>query len=307
MFPIHYSNKKLIVRLVLALAIFAMGAGGCNSAEPATPTPNMDLPTPTDTPFTPSPTPEPLAAVVNGEGLLLADYEAEVERYLLAMGEESSQSLAETQRLAILDQMIDETLLIQAAVEAGYELTDEEFEQRLRSLEEAAGGADALKEWMDSNGYTAETFAASLRRSIKAAWQRDQIISQVPETSEQVHARQILVRDEELAGDILGNLRSGADFATLAFRYDPLTGGDLGWFPRGFLLVPEIEEAAFALQPGETSEIISTTYGYHILEVIERDEQRPLEPDALKTLQRQEIENWLKERREQGQIEIELP
>jgi len=307
MFPIHYSNKKLIVRLVLALAIFAMGAGGCNSAEPATPTPNMDLPTPTDTPFTPSPTPEPLAAVVNGEGLLLADYEAEVERYVLAMGVESSQSLLETQRLAILDQMIDETLLIQAAVEAGYELTDEEFEQRLRSLEEAAGGADALKEWMDSNGYTAETFAASLRRSIKAAWQRDQIISQVPETSEQVHARQILVRDEELAGDILGNLRSGADFATLAFRYDPLTGGDLGWFPRGFLLVPEIEEAAFALQPGETSEIISTTYGYHILEVIERDEQRPLEPDALKTLQRQEIENWLKERREQGQIEIELP
>jgi len=307
MFPIHYSNKKSIVRWVLAVALFAMGAAGCSSAAPATPTPDVDLPVPTNTPFIPSPTPEPLAAVVNGERLLLADYEAEVERYVLTMGVESSQTLAETQQLAILDQMIDETLLIQAAVEAGYELTDEEFEQRLRGLEEAAGGADALNGWMEANGYTAETFAASLRRSITAAWQRDQIIGQVPESNEQVHARQILVRDGELASDILGDLRSGADFATLAFRYDPLTGGELGWFPRGFLLVPEIEEAAFALQPGETSEIISTTYGYHILEVIERDEQRPLEPGALKTLQRQEIENWLKERREQGQIEIELP
>ncbi len=43
-------------------------------------------------------------------------------------------------------------------------------------------------------------------------------------------------------------LQAGADFATLAYRYDPLTGGDLGWFPRGVLTQPAVEEAAFSLQ-----------------------------------------------------------
>ena len=289
------------------LMIIALGLTGCANPEVEVSTPENNPSISTNTPFIPSPTPVPLAAVVNGEGIPLEDYEAELTRYALSFGFESSRELTEAQRLEVLDQMIDETLLIEAAFENGYELSEEEFEQRLSDLEQAVGGADALKEWMIKHGYTQDEFAVSLQRSIVAAWQRDQIINQVPETDEQVHARQILVRDEELAGDILGNLRSGADFATLAYSYDPLTGGDLGWFPRGFLLVPEIEEAAFALQQGEYSEIISTQYGYHIIEVMERDAQRELEPEARRTLQTKKIQGWLKEYREQSQIEITLP
>ena len=307
MFSIKYSNKKYIYPLLLVMVIVAIGVTGCSNSAASTSTPETDLPLPTETPFIPSPTPEPLAAVVNGEKLLLVDFEAEVQRYILALGEEVDQALTDDQREVVLDQMIDEILLSQAAVENGFELPEAEFEQRLQELGSAIGGAEALDGWMVQYGYTPDEFATSLRRSITAAWQRDEIIGQVAETAEQVHARQILVRDEELAEDILANLQSGAEFATLALSYDPLTGGDLGWFPKGYILLPEIEEASFALQPGEYSEIVSTSYGYHILEVIEREKQRTLEPDALKTLQRQKIQDWLKERREQSQIEIVVP
>jgi len=90
----------------------------------------------------------------------------------------------------------------------------------------------------------------------------------------------------------------------LAWEYSPETGGELGWFPRGYLFQPAVEEAAFALQPGQFSGIIETAYGFHIIEVIERDPQRPLSADALLAAQRTVIETWLTDRRAQSAIEI---
>ena len=146
----------------------------------------------------------------------------------------------------------------------------------------------------------------ALSASIAAVWQRDQIINAVPETALQVHARQILVFDEESADEIYAQLESGADFATLSDAYDPLTGGDLGWFPKGYLFLPEIEEVAFELTPGDYSQVIETDYGFHIIQVIERDEEHELLPDVRKVLQQAALNDWLKTQREEGQIEIYL-
>ena len=93
---------------------------------------------------------------------------------------------------------------------------------------------------------------------------------------EQVHAEHILVADLATAQSIETQLAAGADFATLATQYSIDTstkakGGDLGWFGRG-KMVQEFEDAAFALQPGETSDPVKTQYGYHIIRVIERKE-----------------------------------
>jgi len=122
-----------------------------------------------------------------------------------------------------------------------------------------------------------------------------------------VHARQIRVSTEQTANYVIAQLAGGVDFATLAYQYDPLTGGDLGWFPRGYLTQPVIEEAAFALQVGEYSGVIKTELGYHIVYVIERDAAHPLSDDARNVLQHLALENWVKEQRTAAVIEILVP
>jgi parvulin-like peptidyl-prolyl isomerase len=103
-----------------------------------------------------------------------------------------------------------------------------------------------------------------------------------------VHARHILVATQAEAENILAQLRAGADFDALARTYslDISTrdhGGDLDFFPRGLLLSPELEEAAFALAPGQISDVVhSELLGYHIVQVLEREE-RPL-AEAVRSL-----------------------
>jgi parvulin-like peptidyl-prolyl isomerase len=131
--------------------------------------------------------------------------------------------------------------------------------------------------------------------------------SRAPTSEEQVHARHILVEMEEEAQLVLARLEAGEDFIALAeeLSTDEGTreeGGDLGWFPRG-VMVPEFEEAAFALQPGETSDILQTDFGYHIILVEERDPDRELEPYLLEQRQASALSEWLEEQRQSEAVE----
>jgi peptidyl-prolyl cis-trans isomerase C len=131
--------------------------------------------------------------------------------------------------------------------------------------------------------------------------------SRVPTTDEQVHARHILLETEEEAQTVLARLEAGEDFTSLAeeLSTDESTredGGDLGWFPRG-MMVPEFEEATFALQPGETSDIVQTSFGYHIILVEERDPDRELEPSLLERRQTSALSEWLEEQRQSEAVE----
>ena len=136
---------------------------------------------------------------------------------------------------------------------------------------------------------------------------RDQIIAGVPETAEQVHARQILLYNSDEAEALFAQLASGADFETLAGQYDPLAKGDLGWFPRGYLTVSALDDVVFALEPGEVSPIIETEIGFHIVQVIERDTARPLNFSAYQIVQKATLETWLHERQAQSDIIYYLP
>jgi parvulin-like peptidyl-prolyl isomerase len=130
---------------------------------------------------------------------------------------------------------------------------------------------------------------------------RDKIIADVPTTAEQIHVRQILTYNEEDARAALEELKGGADFDELAALYDPITLGELGWVPRGYLLDEKADEAVFALQAGAYSDVIATNAGFHIFKAFERGDH-PLSPDALLTVQELALKNWVAEQRASSKI-----
>jgi parvulin-like peptidyl-prolyl isomerase len=118
----------------------------------------------------------------------------------------------------------------------------------------------------------------------------------IPKTEEMVHARHILVATEAEATDIRNQLEHGADFATLAKAKSTDTGtkdkgGDLGWFPRG-VMVPEFDQAAFSLKVGEISQPIKSQYGYHIIQVLAKDPNHPLDAQQIQQAREQAYQSW---------------
>ena len=299
-----YLRYRVATSLVLGV-LLAAGLSACVAQAVPTITQTAEVTAPPQATLTPtpppsSPTPVPLAATVNGEAISLAAYQAELERYQAALGTQ----LATQDQEKALNSLIDQLLLAQAAAEAGFVQDEALLQERYDRLVAGVGGQQALLDWMAGNSYTEESFRQDLARSIAVAWMRDQIIAEVPEVAEQVHARQILLYNSDAADQALAELRSGTDFADLAAQFDPLSKGELGWFPRGYLIDPEVEQAAFELQPGDYSQVIETPTGFHILQVLERDPQRTLSPDARLVLQQRALQDWLVKQREQSEIQF---
>ncbi|HMB79347.1 MAG TPA: peptidylprolyl isomerase [Vicinamibacterales bacterium] len=101
-------------------------------------------------------------------------------------------------------------------------------------------------------------------------------------TPEQVRASHILLKTEgkddaavkAKAEDVLKQARAGGDFAELAKKFSEDTdsaknGGDLDYFGRG-RMVPEFDQAVFAMQPGTISDLVKTQYGYHIIKLVDK-------------------------------------
>lgn len=135
---------------------------------------------------------------------------------------------------------------------------------------------------------------------------------------EQIHLRQIFVLSESEANDILLAIQAGADFAKMAKAksQDEASrekGGDLGFFSRG-MLVPEIENTIFTMKTGETSPVIKTSAGFHILRVEEKKPAKAAKFD--KTMKNRlntvllnnkiqaELGDWLADLRKKAKIEI---
>lgn len=298
------SRLRLPARLTLVALLLALA--GCNAPLPfglgATATPIV----PTATPAPPTATPEPAVAVVNGERITRREFQAQLAQYRAAQTSLNKTVSDEEAGKAVLDDMLAEVLLAQGARSAGFELSESAVQARIDALQDRVGGPEQLLKWQADNGFdTPQAFRAALARSLEAAWMRDNIVSAVPRTAEQVHVRQILLYNEADAQAILEQLKIGADFDALAAQYDPNARGDLGWFPKGYLLEPAIEQAAFALQAGETSGVIETGVGFSIIKVLERDPSHPLSPDAYLALQQAAVKDWVAGQRRSADIVLE--
>ncbi|NIO67886.1 MAG: hypothetical protein GTN71_02180, partial [Anaerolineae bacterium] len=303
-----------IVALVIALISSLMG---CGPAE----TPPVEVTEPTLAPVTPmaveatvptaveaaSPTPatvptpeQPLAARVNGQPILLADYEKQVAQFEAALsdqgldlsGEEGQAALAQIRR-QVLEAMINQLLTEQAAAREGIAISDEEVEARIQVDIQDVGDESKFEQWLADTNLTREDYRAILRSELIYGAMFERVTATVPTSAEQVHVRYILLESEEEARNVLAQLQAGGDFTALAqeFSRDESTresGGDLGWFPQGLeLMPPEVEAAAFALEIGQTSGVIASQFGYYILQLLERDPDRPLSSEMRQSLKGQ--------------------
>lgn len=286
----------ILLAVILVLLTVGCGSPGENQTVAGTASP---LP-PTRTPFPPSPTPIPSAAVVNGEIITLSTYQEELARYKAAVNRE----LTEEDRERVIEDLIDRTLLAQAAAGEGFQISEEELTARIEAL---TSDNQPITDWLANFGYTEESFRENFRRSLAAAWMRDKIIAEVPQQAEQIHAQQILLYDQAGAETVFQSLESGGRFEELAANYDPQTRGDLGWFPRGFLTIPELDEILFNQDVGEYSDIIETEIGYHIIKVLDKEASKDINPAVRMELQKKALQNWLERRRKLSTINLTLP
>jgi peptidyl-prolyl cis-trans isomerase C len=293
--------KRIPIFLLFAL-LAACSKGGAGFSVFASPTP---VP-PTGTPVPPTPTPVPAAATVNGEAITLDEFNAELNRYKAAQAALGNTVSDQDASRIVLNDLISQVLLSQGAAEAGFVVDAATLQARIDALTAQVGGAEALKAWINAHGYTEESFRVALKRAAAAAWMRDRIISSVPSTAEQVHVRQILLYNEEVAKSYYSKLQDGADFDELATLVDPVTRGDIGWFPRGYLTEKAVEDAAFSLEAGAYSPIIPSEVGFHIIKLLEKQADRPLTSDALLALQSRALDDWLENRRKQSTIVLSV-
>jgi len=149
-----------------------------------------------------------------------------------------------------------------------------------------------------------------------------------PEVVTQTHVRHILIRTNEIVSDDdartrLEQLRirivGGDDFATLARSHSDdtgsaLKGGDLGWMNPGDT-VPEFENEMNSLEPGQVSKPFKSSFGWHIVQVVERRTQDTTDEimrlkarEAVRERKADEaIEAWLRQLRDEAYVEIRLP
>jgi len=257
-----------------------------------------------------------MAALVNGAPISRVEYEARLAQaltYRAAQGaltgeaQVATAAAPPTAALAeqVLEWLIDRALIAQAAQALGVVVSPEEVEAALASVR----GNDAARftQWLSANGLTEDSFREQLRDDLLMAAVRDRVTAHLPPEAEQVRALHILVGDEALAMRLVTELRGGADFGALARQYSEdegtrSRGGELGFFPRG-VMSPAFDEAAFSLRVGEISDAVRSDLGYHIIQVLEHADHRPVTLELWPAVQQHAFEQWLAEQRAQAQIE----
>lgn len=164
---------------------------------------------------------------------------------------------------------------------AGGQIPEEQMKQVKKQLGQVLiGEQKAVAAGVDKQRNVELQIKLEQARILAQSYAQDQLADKMKATDAEVDA--YIAQHPELdskvnrskAEDVLKRVRAGEDFAKLAkeFSTDPGSkekGGDLGWFGHG-QMVPEFEQAAFALKPGEVSDLVQTKFGYHIIKVDER-------------------------------------
>ena len=340
-------------RVLIVLAAVALGTACRNSpagqqgAAAQTAAPQAAAPQPDAAPPPPKPMPAQLPDVlarVNGEAVTKTDFERLLKNIETSRGPVPAERRDEVYRAA-LDQLITYTVMKQEAAARKLSIADTDLDSRLQQMKGRMNKAEFDKALADRN-----TTEAQLRADARIDMMIDRMMEgelsttvaatetearefydKNPEKFKQadaVRASHILVLADEKADDatkkkarakidgILTRVRAGEDFAKLAKENSDDgskdQGGDLGFFQRGSM-VPPFEEAAFALKPGQVSDVVTTQFGYHIIKVMERkdattvpyEQVKPQIIEFLSNQKKQErVEAFIEDARKRAKIEV---
>ena len=259
-----------------------------------------------------------VAATVNGYQIKEAKLQKAVESRLSQQGTNvgaiRDPDKYKQLRHEVLDILIGQVLLWQSAQNDNLVASDEEVEKLYQQYVSQYPNEDAFKLKMKQEGYDESSYQQELKQRISARkWVEANVMQDLQisdaEVHEfyisnkekfvmpgQVHARHILITTDSNSSeedkrkarkqlqDIKQQLAAGADFAEMAKKHSQgpsaPQGGDLGFFPSGQMVKP-FEDAAFALQPGEVSDIVETRFGYHLIKVEAKQEGRTIKEEEI--------------------------
>ena len=299
---------------VTAASTAQPGAAPAGQAAPAVP---AAKPVPAELPE--------VVARVNGEDVK----RSELEMAIRSLEGRARSAVPPEQRDAVYRQVLDRLvgfhLLVQEAKARKVVAPPWEVDSQVEQIRKQFPSEDAFAQMLKSRGVTQEQLRADTAQTIAVnvmlKAELEPKVAITPEASrkfydenkarfrqdDSVHASHILIRTPEnadaaakakaksQADALLAQVTKGADFASLAKQHsqDPGSapnGGDLGFFSKG-QMVPAFDQAAFSLKPGQTSGVVETPFGYHIIRVSETKAGRDLGYDEVKG----QIEEYLKQ------------
>ncbi|UCD79320.1 MAG: peptidylprolyl isomerase, partial [Desulfobacterales bacterium] len=272
-------------------------------------------------------------AVINGVVISQKQFNKELTIHLDRVsrqgGQVSDAQLTELKR-DVLEGLIEREVLYQESQKAGIEISDQSVDEQLAEIKKRFPAEKDYQNALSVMKLTEDEVKTQIARglAIRELINRE-IVSKITisdeeskayydanpqffKQPEQVKASHILIKVEEGAtdaqkaearkkiDDVQQKLKNGGDFAELAKTYSEgpsnVRGGDLGYFSRGQMVKP-FEDAAFAMQPNELSDVVETRFGYHLIKV---HDKKPEE-----TLAYADVKEKLSQRMKQEKVEKE--
>lgn len=230
-------------------------------------------------------------------------------------------------REKLLDMLIDEKLQLKKAAELGITATDEEINSEVENAKKYFDTEEKFNEFLKGQGMDLEYFKQSMKKELTIKKLFDKLTEKVAVTDEEVKsyydthqneflsvkASHILLDTKEEAEKMLARVKAGENFAELAKQNskDPSAkenSGNLDYFRHGEMVEP-FEKAAFALKPGEISDIVQTDFGFHIIKVEDskldkfEEVKEQLKANMISDRENSEYEKLLEEMRKNAKIE----
>jgi parvulin-like peptidyl-prolyl isomerase len=271
---------------------------------------------------------EYVVAVINDAIILNSELEAR-RTPVLAEAQQITDPKERDRRIAkltsqVLDEMVNEELIVQAAEAAKVEVESSEVQSALDEIKQQNNLDEAgLSTALAGQGYTLANYKSELRRQLLRLRAGNQLVApkvnitdedvrarydQMARRTEQVqavklahmliklpeHATEQQIADaKEKASKAIARVKAGEDFAKVAATESDddstkATGGELGWFQRGSMANPEWEPIVFAMEKGDVRGPVTGPQGFHVFQVteIKRSDLKPF-PEMKDQLQRE--------------------